>query len=48
MILTHLVALEICSAARDPSQIFVFLETLYGSFDQAALTHGVFKIEVNE
>jgi len=33
------------SASRSPDQIFQFLETLYGRFDQAALARGVFKIE---
>jgi class 3 adenylate cyclase len=33
------------SSSRAPADVFEFLERLYGGFDQAAMSHGVFKIE---
>lgn len=33
------------SSERDPSQVFKLLETIYESFDQAARSLGVFKVE---
>jgi class 3 adenylate cyclase len=30
---------------REPTQVFILLETIYGSFDALAKRHGVFKIE---
>jgi len=33
------------SSDRQPSDVFEFLERLYGGFDRSALAHGVFKIE---
>lgn len=35
------------SSERDPSAIFVLLETVYGEFDRAAKKMGVFKVEVS-
>mmetsp|Transcript_27427 Transcript_27427/g.65843 ORF Transcript_27427/g.65843 Transcript_27427/m.65843 type:complete len:1348 (+) Transcript_27427:241-4284(+) len=33
------------SSVREPGQVFLLLETLYGAFDQIALRRGVFKVE---
>eukprot|EP00934_Nitzschia_sp_Nitz4_P008421 Nitzschia sp. Nitz4//scaffold32_size149145//103969//107607//NITZ4_002893-RA/size149145-augustus-gene-0.52-mRNA-1//-1//CDS//3329548111//8411//frame0 len=33
------------SSTREPSQVFILLETLYGSFDKLAAKRGVFKVE---
>jgi class 3 adenylate cyclase len=33
------------SSSRDASQVFVLLETMYGTFDRIAKRHNVFKIE---
>eukprot|EP00980_Cylindrotheca_fusiformis_P026136 scaffold15462_cov109-Cylindrotheca_fusiformis.AAC.2 len=33
------------SSAREPGQVFVLLETLYGAFDKIAYRHNVFKVE---
>jgi hypothetical protein len=33
------------SSAREPSQVFTLLETIYGAFDKTAKKHGVFKVE---
>eukprot|EP00980_Cylindrotheca_fusiformis_P001079 scaffold302_cov106-Cylindrotheca_fusiformis.AAC.4 len=33
------------SSAREPAQIFVLLETIYGAFDKHAYRHSVFKVE---
>lgn len=33
------------SSAREPSQVFTLLETIYGAFDVIAVKRGVFKVE---
>eukprot|EP00980_Cylindrotheca_fusiformis_P021223 scaffold8157_cov104-Cylindrotheca_fusiformis.AAC.2 len=33
------------SSAREPHQVFVLLETIYGAFDKIAYRHSVFKVE---
>lgn len=33
------------SSVREPSHVFVLLETLYGAFDKLAKQHGIFKVE---
>eukprot|EP00980_Cylindrotheca_fusiformis_P028130 scaffold22583_cov106-Cylindrotheca_fusiformis.AAC.1 len=33
------------SSAREPHQVFVLLETIYGAFDKIAYRHNVFKVE---
>lgn len=33
------------SSAREPSQVFILLENLYGAFDKLSHRHGVFKVE---
>eukprot|EP00980_Cylindrotheca_fusiformis_P024867 scaffold12634_cov112-Cylindrotheca_fusiformis.AAC.1 len=33
------------SSAREPAQVFVLLETIYGAFDKHAYRHNVFKVE---
>jgi len=33
------------SSAREPSQVFTLLETIYASFDFLAKQYGIFKIE---
>ncbi|CAJ1960174.1 unnamed protein product [Cylindrotheca closterium] len=33
------------SSAREPHQVFILLESIYGAFDKMAYRHGVFKVE---
>ena len=33
------------SSAREPPQVFMLLESIYGAFDKIAYRHGVFKVE---
>eukprot|EP00980_Cylindrotheca_fusiformis_P023938 scaffold11227_cov82-Cylindrotheca_fusiformis.AAC.1 len=33
------------ASAREPAQVFILLETIYGGFDKQAYRHGVFKVE---
>eukprot|EP00980_Cylindrotheca_fusiformis_P001073 scaffold295_cov96-Cylindrotheca_fusiformis.AAC.3 len=33
------------ASAREPAQVFVLLETIYGAFDRRAYRHSVFKVE---
>eukprot|EP00980_Cylindrotheca_fusiformis_P003246 scaffold735_cov116-Cylindrotheca_fusiformis.AAC.16 len=33
------------SSAREPAQVFILLETIYGAFDKHAYRHNVFKVE---
>eukprot|EP00980_Cylindrotheca_fusiformis_P009595 scaffold2123_cov96-Cylindrotheca_fusiformis.AAC.8 len=33
------------ASAREPAQVFILLETIYGGFDRHAYRHGVFKVE---
>eukprot|EP00980_Cylindrotheca_fusiformis_P011136 scaffold2557_cov121-Cylindrotheca_fusiformis.AAC.19 len=33
------------SSAREPAQVFILLETIYGGFDKHAYRHSVFKVE---
>eukprot|EP00980_Cylindrotheca_fusiformis_P015485 scaffold4363_cov125-Cylindrotheca_fusiformis.AAC.5 len=33
------------SSAREPAQVFILLETIYGEFDKLAYLHNVFKVE---
>eukprot|EP00980_Cylindrotheca_fusiformis_P002908 scaffold675_cov103-Cylindrotheca_fusiformis.AAC.19 len=33
------------SSAREPAQVFILLETIYGEFDKRAYRHSVFKVE---
>eukprot|EP00980_Cylindrotheca_fusiformis_P004405 scaffold934_cov132-Cylindrotheca_fusiformis.AAC.1 len=33
------------SSAREPAQVFILLETIYGEFDKRAYRHNVFKVE---
>lgn len=33
------------SSAREPHQVFILLESIYGAFDKIAYRHGVFKVE---
>eukprot|EP00980_Cylindrotheca_fusiformis_P021530 scaffold8370_cov105-Cylindrotheca_fusiformis.AAC.3 len=33
------------ASAREPTQVFILLETIYGGFDKHAYRHGVFKVE---
>eukprot|EP00980_Cylindrotheca_fusiformis_P021240 scaffold8164_cov89-Cylindrotheca_fusiformis.AAC.1 len=33
------------SSAREPAQVFILLETIYGAFDRRAYRHNVFKVE---
>lgn len=36
------------SSAREPGQVFMLLETIYGAFDAIAARRGVFKVEVSK
>eukprot|EP00980_Cylindrotheca_fusiformis_P005307 scaffold1136_cov146-Cylindrotheca_fusiformis.AAC.20 len=40
-----LVGFTAWSSAREPHQVFILLETIYGAFDKLAYRHGVFKVE---
>jgi Adenylate and Guanylate cyclase catalytic domain len=51
LIETHLVAsyffinFVFSFAARDPNQVFVLLENIYGAFDELAARRRIFKVE---
>eukprot|EP00980_Cylindrotheca_fusiformis_P009472 scaffold2070_cov105-Cylindrotheca_fusiformis.AAC.3 len=40
-----LVGFTAWSSAREPHQVFILLETIYGAFDKLAYRHGIFKVE---
>eukprot|EP00980_Cylindrotheca_fusiformis_P017959 scaffold5706_cov151-Cylindrotheca_fusiformis.AAC.5 len=45
VVFADLVGFTAWSSAREPHQVFILLETLYGAFDKIAYRHGVFKVE---
>eukprot|EP00526_Cylindrotheca_closterium_P004051 CAMPEP_0113631926 /NCGR_PEP_ID=MMETSP0017_2-20120614/16591_1 /TAXON_ID=2856 /ORGANISM="Cylindrotheca closterium" /LENGTH=1166 /DNA_ID=CAMNT_0000542455 /DNA_START=14 /DNA_END=3514 /DNA_ORIENTATION=+ /assembly_acc=CAM_ASM_000147 len=45
VIFADIVGFTAWSSAREPSQVFVLLETIYNAFDKIAYRHGVFKVE---
>eukprot|EP00980_Cylindrotheca_fusiformis_P011350 scaffold2626_cov159-Cylindrotheca_fusiformis.AAC.1 len=45
VIFADLVGFTAWSSAREPHQVFILLETIYGAFDKLAYRHGVFKVE---
>jgi class 3 adenylate cyclase len=45
VVFADIVGFTAWSSAREPSQVFVLLETLYSSFDKIAYRQGVFKVE---
>eukprot|EP00980_Cylindrotheca_fusiformis_P003027 scaffold703_cov131-Cylindrotheca_fusiformis.AAC.4 len=45
VIFADIVGFTAWSSAREPSQVFVLLETIYGAFDKIAYCHNVFKVE---
>eukprot|EP00980_Cylindrotheca_fusiformis_P024138 scaffold11571_cov122-Cylindrotheca_fusiformis.AAC.1 len=44
-IFADIVGFTAWSSAREPQQVFVLLETIYGAFDKIAYHHSVFKVE---
>ncbi|CAJ1959103.1 unnamed protein product [Cylindrotheca closterium] len=45
VIFADIVGFTAWSSQREPSQVFVLLETIYNAFDKIAYRHGVFKVE---
>eukprot|EP00980_Cylindrotheca_fusiformis_P007513 scaffold1561_cov129-Cylindrotheca_fusiformis.AAC.5 len=45
VVFADLVGFTAWSSAREPHQVFILLETLYGAFDRIAYRHSVFKVE---
>eukprot|EP00980_Cylindrotheca_fusiformis_P005866 scaffold1231_cov107-Cylindrotheca_fusiformis.AAC.14 len=45
VVFADLVGFTAWSSAREPHQVFILLETIYGAFDKLAYRHGVFKVE---
>eukprot|EP00980_Cylindrotheca_fusiformis_P010899 scaffold2482_cov116-Cylindrotheca_fusiformis.AAC.9 len=45
VVFADLVGFTSWSSAREPHQVFILLETIYGAFDKLAYRHGVFKVE---
>ena len=45
VLFADLVGFTAWSSSREPTQVFVLLETLFGAFDRVAKRRGVFKIE---
>eukprot|EP00980_Cylindrotheca_fusiformis_P015177 scaffold4199_cov101-Cylindrotheca_fusiformis.AAC.5 len=45
VVFADLVGFTAWSSAREPHQVFVLLETIYGAFDRIAYRHSVFKVE---
>ena len=43
--LTHFPLLLIAGSTRDPSQVFILLQTIYQAFDELAKRRNVFKVE---
>ena len=44
-IITDIAGFTSWSSTRDPSRVFILLETIYRAFDKMALRYGVFKVE---
>eukprot|EP00980_Cylindrotheca_fusiformis_P017997 scaffold5747_cov126-Cylindrotheca_fusiformis.AAC.1 len=45
VVFADLVGFTAWSSAREPHQVFILLETIYGAFDRIAYRHSVFKVE---
>ena len=45
VVFADIVGFTAWSSAREPSQVFVLLETIYSAFDKIAYRQGVFKVE---
>eukprot|EP00980_Cylindrotheca_fusiformis_P020998 scaffold7994_cov123-Cylindrotheca_fusiformis.AAC.1 len=45
VVFADLVGFTAWSSAREPHQVFILLETIFGAFDKLAYRHSVFKIE---
>eukprot|EP00980_Cylindrotheca_fusiformis_P015725 scaffold4542_cov110-Cylindrotheca_fusiformis.AAC.2 len=45
VVFADLVGFTAWSSAREPHQVFILLETIYGAFDKLAYRHGIFKVE---
>eukprot|EP00980_Cylindrotheca_fusiformis_P028132 scaffold22583_cov106-Cylindrotheca_fusiformis.AAC.3 len=45
IVFADIVGFTAWSSAREPQQVFVLLETIYGAFDKIAYRHSVFKVE---
>eukprot|EP00980_Cylindrotheca_fusiformis_P008566 scaffold1820_cov129-Cylindrotheca_fusiformis.AAC.7 len=45
VVFADLVGFTAWSSAREPHQVFILLETIYGAFDKLAYRHSVFKVE---
>eukprot|EP00980_Cylindrotheca_fusiformis_P002436 scaffold580_cov72-Cylindrotheca_fusiformis.AAC.5 len=45
VVFADLVGFTAWSSAREPHQVFILLETVYGAFDKLAYRHSVFKVE---
>lgn len=45
VIFADIVGFTAWSSQREPSQVFILLETIYSAFDKIAYRHGVFKVE---
>eukprot|EP00980_Cylindrotheca_fusiformis_P018550 scaffold6142_cov116-Cylindrotheca_fusiformis.AAC.7 len=45
VVFADIVGFTAWSSAREPQQVFVLLETIYGAFDKIAYRHSVFKVE---
>eukprot|EP00980_Cylindrotheca_fusiformis_P022535 scaffold9422_cov116-Cylindrotheca_fusiformis.AAC.1 len=45
VVFADLVGFTAWSSAREPHQVFILLETVYGAFDRLAYRHSVFKVE---
>eukprot|EP00980_Cylindrotheca_fusiformis_P025951 scaffold14981_cov90-Cylindrotheca_fusiformis.AAC.1 len=45
LIFADIVGFTAWASAREPHQVFVLLETIYGAFDKIAYRHNVFKVE---
>eukprot|EP00980_Cylindrotheca_fusiformis_P003232 scaffold735_cov116-Cylindrotheca_fusiformis.AAC.2 len=45
VVFADLVGFTAWSSAREPHQVFILLETIFGAFDKLAYRHNVFKIE---
>eukprot|EP00980_Cylindrotheca_fusiformis_P001176 scaffold322_cov88-Cylindrotheca_fusiformis.AAC.3 len=45
VVFADLVGFTAWSSAREPHQVFILLETIFGAFDKLAYRHGIFKVE---
>eukprot|EP00980_Cylindrotheca_fusiformis_P009308 scaffold2043_cov53-Cylindrotheca_fusiformis.AAC.1 len=45
IVFADIVGFTAWSSAREPAEVFILLETIYGEFDKRAYRHNVFKVE---